>query len=52
MIIYIFKIVHGVCQRNVQGSLHYLQLIQLEAGYSRLPCFVLPFRPVTLVTRG
>ena len=35
---------------EVYKELCYLQLIQLEAGYGRLPCFVLPFCPVTLVT--
>ena len=31
-------------------DLHYLQFTYLMAGYGRLPCFILTFRPVTLVT--
>ena len=47
-IIYIF-ILYMESASEVYKEL-YLQFIQLEAGYGRLPCFVLPFRPVTLVT--
>ena len=32
-------LVHGVCQRNVQKLLHYLQLMELLADYGRLPHF-------------
>ena len=31
-------------------DLHYLQLISLEAGYGRLPRFILPSFPIILIT--
>ena len=42
--------VHGVCQRSVQRTLLFTAYLVLVADYGRLPCFVLPFRPVALVT--
>ena len=50
MAIYIFKTVHGVCQRNVQEDLHFLQLSWVKADYGCLSCFVLPFCSVALIT--
>ena len=41
--------VHGVCQRNVQRLLHYLQLMELLADYGRLPYFGLSPCSVSVV---
>ena len=41
--------VHGVCQRNVQRLLHYLQLMELLADYGRLPYFSLSSCSISFV---
>ena len=33
--------VHGVCQQNVQRLFHHLQLMEVLAGYDRLPYLIL-----------
>ena len=42
--------VHGVCQRNVLRSFHYLQLMELLANYGRLPHFTVLPRSVLFVS--
>ena len=42
-------LVHGVCQRNVQKLLHYLQLMELLADYGRLPHFDLSSCSISFV---